>query len=120
MARGTTDDYQWVAHYADGTRVPEYVDGVARGWRDVAHARVVALSLIPTDPNQDVIRLELPQGAMPVLFRRRSVTVAYQDGWPVTSRETITVIGWESATASHYLAVSANGDVHATPDREAL
>lgn len=118
MARETTDDYQWVAHYADGTRVPEYVDGVARGWRDVAHARVVALELVPQRDGLPSPLVRIPDDATPVMFRRR--TVALDLSGTVTPGDTWTVIGWESADAARYWAFDAAGRSRVADDRTAL
>ena len=109
------DDFTWLAHLDNGDAYPEHdARGVARGWRDVPHARVTALELVPQRPHLHRVHWEIPRGAVPVLFRRRTVRVHLRTDGHIEDGGTITVLGWESSDAARYVAVWPNGDTRIT------
>lgn len=114
------DVWMWVAEYRANDAgqietVPEviYGDGeeIERGWSIVDQDRVTALYLYPRDSGTGLepLMLTLPDGAKPILFRRR--TLALMSSTP----DTTTCIGWKAPGASCYLWVGDNGRVACTP-----
>lgn len=115
------DDFTWLAHLDNGETYAEHdADGNARGWKSVPHERVVALELLPTRPDLHNVRAEVPADAQPVFFRRRTVTIPLSDDVPVQHGDTITVIGYESATSRHYWAAYPDGRVMGSAWAEAI
>lgn len=115
------EDFTWLAHLDDGETYAEYgPDGTARGWKSVPHERVTALELIPTRDDLHGFRIPVPEGAAPVLFRRRTVHIHLVSDARLSRGDTITVIGYESASSSHYWAAYPDGRVMGSAWAEAI
>src|SRR6185312_584038 len=120
VAREPDEDFRWVARLDDGRDYSEIgPDGTARGWANVPHERVVAIGLIPQRDDLHGFALPIASGQRPVVFRRRQITVSGVTGDEI-ARRSITVIGWESADETRYLAVYPNGDSRSTTDKAAI
>ena len=116
-----SDRWTWTAHLVDGTAVAEYDDaGVARGWAAVDGRAVRAIVLTPTAAGlPGPMVATVPEGATPVLFRRRTLTVQ-ADGGAVVEQRTATCAGWEREGQGCYLVAFDDGAILLTADREGV
>ncbi len=118
MAIVTSDAYTWQVTYEDTTSVPEFegVGTFGRGWAEVDQARVKRLTLVGQGREYSV---HIRSGAIPVFFRRRSLTVGIVDGGQV-ERKTIHCIGWKREQDAVYLFVWDDGSTLLTDDLQAV
>jgi len=90
---------RWHVLYHDGTECNEEDtsgDVVRlRGWAEIDHAQVALLQIRQDD--MVVASVLIPDGAIPVLFRRRTIEIR-TDGETAQEqgRTTVSVIGWRS------------------------
>lgn len=90
---------RWHVLYHDGTECDEEDtsgDNVRfRGWAEIDHAQVALLQI--RQDEQIVASVLIPDGAMPVLFRRRTIEINTDgDVAEEAGRTTVTVIGFQS------------------------
>lgn len=110
------DDFIWLAHLDNGETYAEHDErGNERGWKSVPHERVVALELVPVQPDVAGLCIAIAPEQTPVCFRRRFATVR-TDG-VIAGTRTVTVIGYESDAGDRYWAVEANGDNRTVRDQ---
>lgn len=120
------DAYIWCATYHNDVQTPEYdherPDG--RGFAEVDNAQVKALELWPvllSPENQQMIpphRVNVPNGATPVFFRRRKIIMN-----PNTNQQDLVTthcIGWKSDTDACYLFVFDDGSTMLSKDLQAV
>jgi hypothetical protein len=117
----------WQAIYRDGTRVPEFDDEETngRGFVEVDSLQVKTLELLPTMSNPEdryrrpMHRVSIPDGATPVFFRRRTVTINNSDDF-VIKKPTKHCIGWKKDEQACYLFVFDDGSTLLTTDKQAV
>lgn len=115
-----TEDLTWITQHADGAVFPEIgPDGDARGWKHKPDSPVVAIELVAQRLTHHDLRIEIPEGAMAVFFRRRYLSVAVGDG-SVERTDGLTVVGWESAAEQWYLVIDAAGNNRTVRDMAAI
>jgi hypothetical protein len=74
------DALHWLAHYADGTAVPEQApDGRLRSFNEIDASQVVTLELVRLDGGPSIM-LEVPPGATAWVGRRRDVRLNAETG----------------------------------------
>lgn len=115
MINQSKDAYNWYAIYKDETTIPEYdqerPDG--RGFAEIDHTQMKALAL------SGLHCVNIPEGATPIFFRRRSVAINIADGIS-TPRETVHCIGWKQGEQAVYLFVFEDGSTLLSADLQAV
>jgi hypothetical protein len=110
--------YTWGALYTDDTCIAEYDRKEGRGFAEVDHARVKTLLLLSLQDGASH-SVNIPQGATPVFFRRRSVEIN-----PLadesTPRPTVHCIGWKRDDKAVYLFISDDGSTLLSDDLQAV
>lgn len=112
------DAYQWRVTYQDGTTTDEYDElrSDGRGWAEREAKPVQAVTL--TQDGVAAQSIPIPEGAEPVFFRRRFISLD-----PVTGeggRKTVHCIGWTHGEEAVYLFVNDNGSTLLTADFQAV
>ena len=71
----TTDSWTWVATYADGTALAEFMSDGDHGFGEVDHTRLVAVSLVPLREHLHPLEIRLTPGRnqRAIFFRRRGI-----------------------------------------------
>ena len=115
----TQDFYTWSVLCADGTVLCEYDRPEGRGFAEVASLPPVGLLLLPLQGIGPSHRVDVPQGATPVFFRRRSVTISPLAG-ESAPRPTTHCIGWKHGDEAVYLFVFDDGSTLLTSDLQAV
>lgn len=105
MIEQAKNSYTWSVTYADGTVVREYDRPEGCGFAEVDAARVTQIRL-EGGTTQHVV--SLPDGAMPVFFRRHSIDIALSDGRQ-TARPVVHCVGWKSEQHAVYLFLFPDG-----------
>ncbi len=117
----TQDIYTWHVEYHNGVIVREFeeLDSQGRGFAEVNSSQVKAVALSSLSlPAQEVHRVEIPEGAEPVFFRRRA-TIAFQgDDTPDVSVKHC--IGWRRGEQGVYLFVREGGSTLLTDNHQAI
>lgn len=117
------DAFTWRAHYHDGQIVSEDDVPEGRGWAEVEKERVRALTLESrVQPFYFTQQTQIPPGASPVFFRRRSVQVNASSP-EATYNGTIHCIGWTRGAGEDggvYLFIFEDGDTILTTDLNAV
>jgi hypothetical protein len=119
MIEQVQDAYTWSVWCADGTVLCEYDRPEGRGFAEVASLSVVGILLLPLQGVSPSYRVDIPQGAQPVFFRRRSVTVSPLAG-ESEPRPTTHCIGWKKDEQAVYLFVFDGGSTLLTSDLQAV
>lgn len=115
-----SDAYTWQIRYKGDTWLLEFdnerPDG--RGWAEVEHALVQSIDLLPTGEGK-VHSVHIPDGATPVFFRRRQVTL--DPNTEVQQHGTLAhCIGWKQDENAVYLFVFEDGSTLLTDDLQAV
>lgn len=123
-----TEDFMWIAHYHDGSHLPEIDGQTEYGFADIDVTRLIAFELVPQRDGLPHPVVDLGQDERPIFFRRRTISLD-----PVTEteagRSTITVIGWQrhirlgraqEFTFHSYSAYYTNGSVVHTSRQERI
>ncbi len=113
------DLWQWRAIYQDGSVLDEYRRREAREWSDVDQSRLAGIELVPQHWSLPVHRLSLLPGQQGCCFRKR-VVLKDDKTEQSLALPAITVVGWETPTASAYTAYFWDGTVLSFSDLSAL
>lgn len=114
----TQDAYTWCVLCTDGTVLREYDRPEGRGFAEVAGLPLAHILLLPLQGNASH-SIDIPQGATPVFFRRRSIEINPFAGESKT-RPTWHCIGWKNDEEAVYLFVSERGSAFRTNDLQAV
>lgn len=122
MIEQAQDTYTWHALYDNDEAISEYDRPEGRGFAEVESTRVKTLLLTPLQGA--LHRIDIPVGAQPIFFRRRSIELAPLQG-DVQSRSTVHCIGWKNAgllsvQQEVYLFVFDDGSTLLTNDLQAV
>ena len=109
------ETYTWRAVYDEHSYHQENAEN---SFADVDHARVKTLLLIPLQGGASH-RVDIPSGATPVFFRRRSIEVNPLQG-ETQSRPTVHCIGWKHDEQAVYLFAFDSGNTLLTSDLQAV
>lgn len=118
-AEKAQDAYHWWAVYTDDSCIGELDRDEGRGFAEVDQARVKTLVLLPCKGDGPSHGVDIPQGAIPVFFRRRSVEINPLAG-ENTPRPTTHCIGWKRGEQAVYLFVFDDGSTLLTSDLQAV
>jgi hypothetical protein len=117
------DTYTWCAIYDDGHTVISESDVGSFAdihCADIPSSRVQTLLLLPMPGiERDLQRMDIPQDATPVFFRRRSVEINPLQG-NARSRPTVHCIGWKRGDEATYLFVFDDGSTLLTDNLQAV
>ena len=120
MIEQAKDVYRWLVAYKDGTYLGEYDHPNGLGWAEIGDKPVKAVWLLRSDPNADYgHRVDLPRGATPVFFRRRSIELRLDDEQQI-ARPAIHCIGWKQGEQAIYLFVFEDGSTLLSTDLQAV
>lgn len=115
------DAYTWQVTYVDGTCTRECdesrTDG--RGWAEREAKDVATITLARVEDGTVVQSIDVPEGAEPVFFRRRTVTVNPNDE-SMQRDSTVHCIGWKRAGEAVYLFVYEDGSTLLTDNLQAV
>jgi hypothetical protein len=112
------DAYTWGVQYVDDTCIAEYDREEGRGFAEVEQSRVKVLLLLSLAG--DVFHsVDIPQGATPIFFRRRSIAInlLQEESSP---RPTVHCIGWKRGDEAIYLFVFDDSSTLLTTDLQAV
>ena len=109
------ETYTWRAVYDEQSYISENQDN---NFASVDLARVKMLLLISLQDHASH-RVDIPPGAMPVFFRRRSIEVNPLQG-ETQSRPTVHCIGWKRDGQATYLFVFDDGSTLLTENLQAV
>lgn len=109
------DAYVWCAIYADDTLLAENAENC---FADVDQSRATSLLLIRLDGGLSH-RVDVPPGATPIFFRRRSIEINLVQEASVP-RPTVHCIGWKRGDEACYLFVFDDGSTLLTSDLQAV
>jgi hypothetical protein len=90
-----------------------------RGFGEVDHARVVMLEWVHPVPGSEM-RIAIPDGAEPVLFRRHLIRLFFNDSNTQTTLPAIYGLGWQLGKHEAYLFKLPDGSVLVSTDRNAV
>jgi hypothetical protein len=115
------DLWSWMVVYRDGSAVYECQGESAphAAWKDVNDRLVAGLALIPRQAGLQQVVVHVPEGAVPVLFRRRQIELNMASG-EQTGRQTIHCLGWEGFHNASYVFIFQDGSTLLTSDRNAV
>jgi hypothetical protein len=116
MINQVKDAYIWSAVYGDYTDIFENIEN---SFADVDQTCVKTLFLLPLQGNRHQHRIDLPQGATPVFFRRRSIEINPLQG-ATGERPTVHCIGWKRGDEAVYLFAFEDGSTLLTTDLQAV
>lgn len=120
MIKQTKDVYVWGVTYHDGTWMSEYERPEGRGWAEIGDKPVKEVWLSIPHPNIDYgHRVLIPQGATPVFFRRRTLTINPNTS-EQTQEPTVHCIGWKHDNKACYLFVFNDGSTLLTDNLQAV
>lgn len=111
------ETYTWRAVYDDGSSF--YQENAENSFADVDLPRVTTLLLLSLTEPGDSQRMDIPQGATPVFFRRRQLTVNIADE-TATQKHVAHCIGWKRDDEAVYLFVFDDGSTLLTNDLQAV
>lgn len=99
------ESYAWIAHLRDGSEVPEHEpDGTRNSFRALDGDSVRAVELVALIEGRAGAIVMVPDGAEPVLLRRKRQTIRLTDA-AVGSGTLATVVGWQRGDDGSYLFV---------------
>jgi hypothetical protein len=133
--------YTWSVTYSDGTTMYEYDIPEGRGFAEIGEKAVKALEIQPQrDRVLPAYRMDIPDGATPVFFRRRFISLSPKQQAPLASvlagneapdaelfsavlaspTQTVHCIGWKRGEEEWYHFVFANGALLVTDNFQAV
>jgi hypothetical protein len=118
MIQQAQDVYTWDACYTDGSFIAEDDREEGRAFSEVDKGRVQALRLFHCKAGPSH-RVDVPRGAQPVFFRRRSITIDPLQG-ESSPRPTVHCIGWKRGEEAVYLFVLDDGSTLLTDNLQAV
>ena len=111
----SSDLYQWVVIYQDGTFTEEFdalrPDG--RGFSEIEEKPIMGIEL--WGKSLSIRRVSVPKDAQPIFFRRRYIGL---DG--SGQQRTVHCIGWKRGEAGVYLFVFDDGSTLLSDDLQAV
>lgn len=116
------DAYTWHVQYQDGTATDEYDEARpdGRGWAEIGEKPVKDVWLMGPDLSvHSGYKMNVPQGATPVFFRRRRAVINLNND-SMTGQGAIHCIGWTRGEKGVYLFVFDDGSTLLTDDLEAV
>lgn len=124
------DVYSWFVIYTDDSSIGEYDQEEGLGFASVEHAtvpsfesdrvkRVKTLLLLPRNIEGPPFGVDIPQGARPVFFRRRSIEINLTND-QTENRATTHCIGWTRGEQAVYLFIGDDGSVLLTENFQAI
>lgn len=119
MIEQTQDVYTWHALYGDDGCISEFDRPEGRGFAEVDSARVKTLLLTPIAGEGSLYRVDIPAGAQPVFFRRRSIVIGLLPEGE-QGRTTAHCIGWKRNEEASYLFVFDDGSAFLTNELQAV
>lgn len=116
MIEQVKDAYTWRAVYDEYSYHQETDENC---FADVDQSRVKALFLLPLPGTEgDPQRMDIPEGASPVFFRRRSIEINLATS--EQARKTVHCIGWKRGDEASYLFVFDDGSTLLTDNLQAV
>lgn len=110
--------YLWQVTHSDNTVVCEYGDERDIPFLDVIQKPVKKIELVLASPQREIQHVvQIPDGATPIFFRRKSVMVNAAVSGPKTLAH---CIGWIQEGRAVYLFVFADGGTLLTSDLQAV
>jgi hypothetical protein len=117
MIKQAQDVYTWCIVYQDDVLLHE--DDAGQGFASIQQERQVKmLTLLPLQGGKPHY-VDIPQGATPVFFRRRSIEINPLQG-ESTPRPTTHCIGWKRGDEATYLFVFDDGSTLLTDNLQAI
>jgi hypothetical protein len=117
MIQEALEAYTWRAIY-DDDRTAVY-ENIHNSFADVDQARVKTVLLVPLTEGRAPHRLDIPQGAQALFFRRRRVELNPHDE-QIQTLPPVHCIGWKKNTQAIYLFVFENGSTLLTENLQAV
>jgi hypothetical protein len=119
MIEQAKEAYTWAAIYTDGSFIAEYEPGCpeGHGFAEVDSTRVKQMRIASNDLHLRSHYIEIPEGATPVFFRRRSIALQPSGG---ETLPTAHCIGWKQGESAVYLFVFNDGSTLLTNDLQAV
>lgn len=116
------DAYTWSVVHQDGTETPEFDDvrPDGRGFAEIDIATAMTLELLPREQWSQAHVVHIPPGAVPVFFRRRTVTITLNNGGEATPEPTVHCIGWQRDADAVYLFVFDDDSTLLSTDLQAV
>lgn len=111
--------YHWWAVYTDDSCIGELDRDEGRVFAEVDLAHVKTLVLLPCKWDGPSHGVDIPQGATPVFFRRRSIKLHPLQG-ETGNRTTTHCIGWKRGDEATYLFCFDDGSTLLTSDLQAV
>jgi len=101
------DVYTWHIIHCDDTETPEFDDARpdGRGFAEADIATAKILLLLPREQCRRAHVVHIPPGAVPIFFRRRTVTINLNNDGEATPEPTVHCIGWRRGEKAVYLFV---------------
>ena len=116
ISKPLEERYTWRVVYDDGqTCINENEDN---SFANVDVSRAKHILLIPL-AGDSFCRVNIPEGATPVFFRRRSITLDPLSGQE-SNRTTIHCIGWKRGDEAVYLFIHEDGSTLLTDNLQAV
>ncbi len=116
MIEQVKDTYTWRAVYDDERTCIQ--ENAENSFAEVDQSRVKAVLLLPLQGCSSH-RVDIPDGATAVFFRRRSITLNPNTD-EQQSRTTVHCIGWKRGSEAVYLFVMDDGSTLLTDDLQAV
>ena len=112
--------YTWGVIYTDGASLGEYDRVEGLGFAAVDSVRVKRVVLLnSSSPYLQSHSVDIPTGATPIFFRRRSIELHLLDE-QVQNRSTVHCIGWKRDAQAVYLFVYDDGSTLMTDNLQAV
>ena len=117
-----TDKYIWRAIYHDGSYLMECQNTGTQhhGFAEVDKDKVAALLWQDCQSDWEYLRIIIPVGTEPILFRRNLIRMNIADPNDQTHLPIIYALGWKSSDQECYLFGLPDGSVLVSPDRNAV
>jgi hypothetical protein len=116
MIEQSQEEYTWYADYNDDR--PGLHELNACNFAEVDQTHVKVLYLLPLQGGA-AHRVDIPQDATPIFFRRRSVEINPMQG-ESSPRPTVHCIGWKRGDKAVYLFVLGDSSTLLTTDLQAV
>lgn len=114
MIEQTAETYAWYVIYDEHTGFHEFD---VNSFADVDQARVKTLLLL--QGTQVSHRVDIPQGAQPIFFRRRRIEINLRSE-QASDHTTTHCIGWKRGDEAVYLFAFDDGSTYLTTDLQAV
>lgn len=109
----------WSAYTSTTTCMSEYDHKEGRGFAETSTLKVKTIEIEPLIPGSlPTHRVDIPDGATPVFFRRRKIEL--DPNTNSEKRSAIHCIGWKKGDSAVYLFVFNDGSTLLTSDLQAV